>query len=79
MPAPEGQLWCLVPSSALVPRVHTGSGPALPTPQAARLAPARRWPTWKLSVTLKTTLSRTQQLPRSPILSLTSCLVELVT
>lgn len=49
------------------------------TPGAAQLSPAQQQPTLKGSVTLKSTLSRTQQLPRSPVLSLIRCLVELVT
>lgn len=47
--------------------------------QAAQLSPAQCQPTLKLFVMLKTTLSRTQKLPRSPILSLTRCSVELIT
>lgn len=39
----------------------------------------RHLPTLKLPITLKSTLSRTQRLPRSPVLSLTKCLVKLVT
>lgn len=54
-------------------------GPVPLAPQAGQLAPAWHQPTLKLSVVLKSTLSRTQQLPRSPVLSLTRCLVELVT
>lgn len=54
-------------------------GPVPLAPQAAQLAPAWCRPTLKLPVTLKSTLSRTQQLPRSPVLSLIRCLVELIT
>lgn len=49
------------------------------TPGAAQLPSAQHQPTLKGSVTLKSTLSRTQQLPRSPVLSFIRCLVELVT
>lgn len=49
------------------------------TPGAAQLPPAHQQLTLKGSVTLKSTLSRTQQLPRSPVLSLIRCLVKLVT
>lgn len=44
-----------------------------------QLPSAQHQPTLKGSVTLKSTLSRTQQLLRSPVLSFIRCLVELVT
>lgn len=61
-----------------------GGGGAAPvlwslTPGAAQLPSAQHQPTLKGSITLKSTLSRTQQLPRSPVLSFIRCLVELVT
>lgn len=51
----------------------------VPDPGAAQLPSAQHHSTLKGSVTLKSTLSRTQLLPRSPILSLIRRLVELVT
>lgn len=71
----------MVPGSQLQPGPMGAywERPRAPSPEAAQLAPARRQPTLKLSDTLKTARSRTQQLPRSPLLSLTSRLVELVT
>lgn len=78
MPASEALLWCLVPSAALIPWACSEGDPVPLTMQAAQLASARHQLTWKLSLVLKSTLSRTQQLPRSPVLSLSTCSLVLV-
>lgn len=72
-------IWFPVQPLPLVSWVHTGGSPVPSVGWPSDPCPSTVPATLKLSVTLKSTLSRTQQLPRSPVLSLTRCLVELVT